>query len=151
MLVNLFTIIAQIVSSILLAAIAITVILGIKNNSAKYVEGVLIIICSIIAAITSWGIILLSKEIRIMRRDNKNYARINGKYELLNEELTLEVASLGKNNSSLSDKIGILSGENGILVDKIEYLSNELLEAESRNNDLIISNMEMKNEIRQQV
>ena len=95
MLVNLFTIIAQIVSSILLAAIAITVILGIKNNSAKYVEGVLIIICSIIAAITSWGIILLSKEIRIMRRDNKNYARINGKYELLNEELTLEVASLG--------------------------------------------------------
>lgn len=169
MLVDLFTrkayIITQIVSSILLAAIATSVMVGVKNSSAKYVEGSLTIFCSIIAAITSWGIILMSREIKIIRKDNNNYARINGKYELLNEELfdtsgspllckelALEIASLGKNNLSLSNKIGNLSGENGRLVgiianlgDKIEYLSNELLEAESRNNDLIISNMEMKN------
>lgn len=129
MLVDLFIrkayVITQIVSSILLAAIAIAVIIGVKNSSAKYVEGSLTIVCSIIAAITSWGIILMSKEIKIIRKDNNNYARINGKYELLNEELALEIASLEKNNLSLSNKIGNLSGENGRLVGIIANLGDK--------------------------
>lgn len=74
----------------------------------------------------------MAKEIKIIRRDNNNYVRINNKYELLNEELTLEIASLGKNNLSLSNKIGILFGENGRLVGIIANLEDkieELLEA----------------------